>query len=225
MNARIHPYDMVFATPELEGKAFIEIREEAAARAVDASNRDQFLMLAKMGELMRSLLPPDADKPAYSQFSAIVLHAYHYWLAGKQTFGMDEDVLRSLLAHDFIGSWHMVSPAPAGYVQLPRNLLFARIDEGAHAEAIDGFFFRHDGQLELLLVLGLLPNRAGFSIIDVPAEVLPEDAAHFGDVKARAQGDDFANVLPGGDRLFAITSSTEALKLASRCFWHLTTNG
>lgn len=225
MSERAHPYDLVFATPDLEGKAFLEIREESEARGVDTGDREQFLLLARMGELMRSLLPDDATGPAFPQFAAIVLHAYHYWLAGKQTFTLEENVLRSLLAHDFIGSWHMVTPAPAGYVQLPRNLLFARIEDSAHAEAIDGFFFRMDPQLEILLVLGLVPNRAGFSIIDVPAEVMPENAAHYGDVTAREDGADFENILPGGEGLFAVTNSLEALKLASRCFWHLAANG
>lgn len=225
MSTRLHPYDLVFATPELEGEAFPQIREESEARAVPADNREQFLMLETMGDLLRSLLPPDAGAPAFTQFGAIAMQAYSYWLAGKHTFTIDEAVLRGLLAHDFIGSWHMSAPAAAGYVQLPRNIIFARIEESAHAEAIDGFFFRQGERLELLLVLGLMPSRAGYSIIDVPAELPPEDAAHFGDIKAREEGEDFANVLPGGDKLFAITNSMEALKLASRCFWHLTSNG
>src|SRR5687767_13323226 len=141
MSERGHPYDLVFANEDLEGTAFPAIRDEADVRDVDPGDREALLLLEGMGELMRGMLLPDAGAPAFAQFSAIAYHAYHYWLAGKQTFRIDESELRRLLAADLqIGAWDTVPPAPAGYVQLPRNLLFARVEEGAPAEGVDGFF-------------------------------------------------------------------------------------
>jgi hypothetical protein len=236
MSERIHPYDLVFAN-ELEAEVFPQIREEAEERAVDVRDTERFLMLEHVGQLLRALRPPEAQGAAVSQFGAIVTHAYHFWLAGKPTFAIDEPVLRSLLGGaTLIGSWDMVPPAPAGYVQLPRNMLFARIAEGAQAEAIDGFFFIMPGvndsavppyeRLAVLLVLGVLPQRAGFSVIQVSTTVTADAPGHLGDVTARADGNDFENVLPGGaGRLFAVTNELEVLKLVSRCLWHLRASG
>jgi hypothetical protein len=233
---RLHPYDMVFGTTEFEEEKFPAIRDEAEARDVDVRDAQRFIMLETVGDLMRSLLPPDADVPATTQFAAIVTHAFHYWLAGKRTVSLGQDVLRALLTRASIGSWDMAPPSPAGYVQLPRNLVFARVDEDAHAEAIDGFFFVMPGgndpavppyqRLDVLMVLGVMPNRAGFSVINVSTPVPADAPGHFGDVVAREEGEDFENVLPGGEgRLFAVTNELEVLKLAARCFWWATNRG
>lgn len=231
MSERAHPYDMVFANEELEGAAFPAIRDEADVRGVDPGDREAVLLLEGMGELMRGMLPPAASAPAFAQFSAIVYHAYHYWLAGKQTAVVEETTLRQLLsATTEVGSWDMAPPAPAGYVQLPRNLLFARVEDGAPAEGVDGFFYVMRGvadpavppfaSLAVLLVLGLVPNRAGYSVVEVSTDVTSEAAGHFCDVRARELGDDFENILPGGEgRLFAVTNALEVLKLVSRIFW------
>lgn len=236
MNERVHPYDLVFAG-ELESEVFPQIREEADGREVDVHDAERFLMLEHVGQLLRSLLPADAQGAAVSQFGAVVTHAYHYWLAGKPTFAVDEPALRALLGDATpIGRWDMRPPAPAGYVQLPRNLLFARIADGAQAEAVDGFFFVMPGgndlalppweRLSVLLVLGVLPQRAGYSVIQVSAAVTADVPGHLGDVAARETGIDFENVLPGGaDRLFAVTNRLEVLKLVSRCFWQLRARG
>lgn len=220
----MHPYEMVFALPELEGTAFPAIRAEAEERGIGLNDYERVLLMESMGELMRSLLPPAASTPAFAQFGAIVTHAFHYWLQGRRTFTIDEAAMRSIIdGVGAIGAWRLAAPARAAYVQLPRNLIFSRVDENAQAEAIDGFFFMLEAErLDVLLVLGVVPNRAGFSIIHVIGNPAAESACHFGDVQARAVGVDFENVLPGGSgRLYAITNAMEALKLASRSLWHL----
>jgi hypothetical protein len=224
VNARVHPYDMVFAMPELEGTAFPAIRKEAEERGVDLQDHERVLLLEGMGELMRSMLPPDAASPAFAQFAPIVTHAFHYWLEGKQTFTIDEAALRSMIdGTGAIGEWRLAAPARAGYVSLPRNLVFSRIDENAQAEAVDGFFFiLNEARLDVLLILGVVPNRAGFSIINIAGMLSDAAVGHFGDVQARETGTDFENVLPGGGgRLYALTNAMEALKLVSRAFRHL----
>ena len=77
MSERLHPYDMVFGTAEFEEEKFPAIRDEAEARDVDVRDAQRFIMLETVGDLMRSLLPPDADVPATTQFAAIVTHALH----------------------------------------------------------------------------------------------------------------------------------------------------
>src|SRR5688572_21621921 len=224
MTARTHPYDMVFAVPELEGTAFSAIRAEAEERGVDLQDHERVLLLESSGLMMRSLLPSDAATPAFAQFASIVTHGFHYWLEGKQTFTIDEAALRSMIdGVGEIGEWQMAAPARAGYVQLPRNLIFSRVDENAQAESVDGFFYiLNDDRLDVLLVLGLVPNRAGFSIINVAGAPREAAGGHFGDVQAREGGVDFENVLPGGSgRLYALTNAMEALKLVSRLLRYL----
>ena len=224
MTGRVHPYDMVFAMPELEGTAFPAIRTEAEERGVDLHDHERVLLLEGMGELMRSLLPADAASSAFAQFAPIVTHAFHYWLEGKQTFAIDEAALRSMIdGTGAVGDWQMVAPARAGYVAFPRNLIFSRIDESAPAESVDGFFYiLGDTRLDVLLILGVVPHRAGFSIINIAGMLSDAPMGHFGDVQARENGVDFENVLPGGTgRLYAITNAMEALKLVSRAFLHL----
>jgi hypothetical protein len=224
VTGRAHPYDMVFALPELEGTAFPAIRKEAEERGVDLHDHERMLLLEGMGELMRSLLPADAAAPAFAQFAPIVTHAFHYWLEGKQTFAIGEATFRSMIdGTGALGDWQMAAPARAGYVALPRNLIFSRIDESAQAESVDGFFFiLGKERVDVLLVLGLVPNRAGFSIISIAGMLRDAPGGHFGDVQARDEGVDFENVLPGGGgRLYALTNTMEALKLVSRTFRNL----
>lgn len=223
MNQRPHPYDLVF-TPELEGR-LDDVAAEAAQRGVDPGDPDRLGLLEAAGAVLREMLPDETPPEAIQQFARLIFHCYHFRVAGKRTFDITEDVLRELLATGSIaGPAQVAPPAPAGYVALPRNRVWSRIADDAHAEAIDGFFFVGD---ELLFVLGLMTGRQGFSIMEVSAARARDETTSITDLKARADGDDFANVLPGGELQghFAITNTAEAVKLAARCFWHLGARG
>lgn len=223
MTQRTHPYELVFNS-ELEAK-FDEIAAEAGQRDVDVQNPDMLGMLMSAGNLLRELLPDDASPPAIQQVARLIYHCYHYRAAGKQNFEIDEPVLRELLGTGFVaGPGHVPAPAPAGYVMLPRNRVWSRITEDAHAEALDGFFFAGDW---VLYVLGLMPGRPGFSIMEVTTRSEDAEVTSVAELQAREAGDDFANVLPGGELQghFAITNTAEAMKLAARCFWQLSPRG
>ena len=223
MSQRSHPYELVFSSG-LESK-LDAIAAEAVERAVDTTNADRVGMLLSAGDLLRELLPDDAPPEAIQQIARLVFHCFHYRAAGKQTFEIGEDVLRELLATALVaGPVQVAPPAYSGYVQLPRNRVWSRITEDAHAEAIDGFFF---AGAQLLFVLGLMQGRPGFSIMEVSVARAPDEIVSVADLKAREEGEDFANVLPGGELQghFAITNTAEALKLAARCFWQLGARG
>jgi hypothetical protein len=223
MSDRTHPYDLVFSS-ELEAR-LDEVTAEAADRDVDTLNADRMGMLVSSGDLLRELLPEDAATEAIPQIARLIFHCYHFRAAGKQTFEISDAVMRELLATGFVaGPGRADPPVPAGYVMLPRNRVWSRITEAAHAEALDGFFFVED---DILFVLGLMQGRPGFSIMEVSAADAREETTSVADLKAREEGDDFANVLPGGDLQghFAITNTAEALKLAARCFWQLSPRG
>ena len=75
-------------------------------------------------------------------------------------------------------------------------------------------------RLLLALAAGVRPGRPGFNVIAVEAPVPDAPAAHWGDAAGREEGNDFENILPGGELggLFALTSVAEALRLASLVF-------
>jgi hypothetical protein len=223
MSARSHPYDLIFQE-ELEAKLDV-VSAEAAERGVPVQERERFSMLMGAGELLGELVPDGASPEIIREVAGLVFHCYHFRAAGKKTLEIEEPVLRELLSTGFIaGPWEMKPPASAGYVRLPRNRVWSRITEDTHAEAIDGFFFV---DTDILFVLGLIPGRPGFSIMDVRMQQLPDEHTSIAELKARAEGDDFANVLPGGELQghFAVTNNVEALKLAARCFWQLGPRG
>jgi hypothetical protein len=223
MKQRSNPYHLIF-NEELEAK-LDAVRDEAAERGVDVNERERFSMLIAVGELLGELVPEGASPDVIREVAGLLFHCYHFRNAGQQTFEIEEPVLRELLSTGFIaGPWEMAAPAPAGYVVLPRNRIWSRITEDTHPEAIDGFFFT---RTDILFVLGLMEGRPGFSIMEVGARHLPDEHTSVAELKARTDGEDFANILPGGELQghFAVTNNIEALKLAARCFWQLTPRG
>lgn len=210
------------------------MREQAEQMGMDTSDPAQLLELRGAAEVLRTVLS-DADESAVASFGPLLFQGYHFWRFGKRVIELDAALLRPLLTDQLqIGSWQMIPPTGAGYLQLPRNLVWARIAEGSIPEAIDGLFWTMIGagdplvppfsRLDLLLVLGLVPNRPGFSVIEVNTTFGDDPQGHWGDVKGREDAQlDFANVLPGGElqQLHAVETTGEVLKLLSRVFWHL----
>jgi hypothetical protein len=223
MKDRAHPYDLMGFSDD--GEWLESVRAEAEQNQIDVEDRERFAMMLATGEMLQQLVPPDAPPEVIWQAAGLVFHCYHFRVNSKNTYQIDEPVLRELLATGFVAGPVATSPpAPAGYVQLPRNRVWSRIDADAPPEAIDGFFFTGD---ELLFVLGLNPGRPGFSVLAVRPAQGEGPVTSVAELKARDEGDDFANILPGGEMQghFAITNNLEAMKLAARCFWHLGQRG
>lgn len=222
----LHPYDLVFSPSLFEEERFPGIAEEAEARGAAARDPDAFLMLASVGALLRALMPEDAaprDVRAemLRVYGRLLFHAWHYWREGKRTLALEEPEARALVEGEpATEEWRFAAPGPAGYLRLPRNLFWGRVEEGATPEAVDGLFWTlappaeeaDPGRLHLLLVLGLRPDRPGFGSIDVSGAA----DSRWVEADARPGGEDFANVLPGGELegLHALTTEAEALKLA-----------
>jgi hypothetical protein len=234
------PWDVVFGAAPFSDEVFPEIAEEAEARGVETAAPDQFLMLASVGRLLRSLTPEDADPATAAgrvgapvdsvrRYGALVFHAFHSWLGGRTVVSFDEPRARRLVERRHaIGTWPIGAPARAGYLQLPRNLLWARVADEAPAEPVDGIFWTfvtpppatpREAALALLLVLGLREGRPGISVIEATAP-LPGPPGHWGDTIAREGGQDFANILPGGElsNLYGLVNAAELFKLVSRAF-------
>lgn len=236
MPARLTPYEIAFGEARFEEEIFPAIRDESAGRNVDTSIRDRFLMLGAVGSLLRDLRPEglvetgDASLPppgAVRQYGALLFHAFRFWAAGRRLLTVDAPLVRDLVSNDAAGEWQFAAPHSAGYLQLPRHLFWARIEDEAPAEAVDGFFWScTSGELDLLVALGMHPGRPGFSVIEAGAPLPAPPPGHWGDRDARDGARDFANILPGGElrELLAIVSGGELLKLVSRIFHYADSN-
>ncbi|HUF14061.1 MAG TPA: hypothetical protein VMN78_13235 [Longimicrobiales bacterium] len=251
MSERDTPYELVFRRGRIdfEGDRFPAVRAEAEQRGVPLDDPERFVMLGSVGALMRDMvldeaaaddagevwqaLPPEA----VAQTGALLYHAFRFSEAGACVHAIEEEAARELAAAPALeetarapradavaGTAAIAAPAEAGYVQLPRNLFWARAGEAGVAEPLDGFFWALGRRFDVLLALGVRARRPGFTVIPMGVELdAPGAPASWADVKAREEGDDFANILPGGDldRLLGITSAGEALRLAALCLRHL----
>jgi hypothetical protein len=238
MAARRTPWEIAFGPDRYSAEVFPAIRRAALDLGVRAAVPDVFLMMEPVREQLHELIAGEEakDPPADEllEYGALLFHAFRFWSSDRALYVLTDDLARSLLGtRKPVGDWALTPPAPAGYVQLPRHLLWARVAADVPPEPVDGFFWSVAGidaddeppwqRLDLLFALGLRPDRPGFSIIDVTTALPAPTPGHFGDLIARETGDDFANILPGGEMkgLHGVIAVAEALKLASRTFHHM----
>jgi hypothetical protein len=224
------PYERVFAQPRFEDELFPAISAESELHAMDTRNADEFLQLPSTGALLEELSPPNGDKTTpVPAIAALAFQGYHFWRHGSATSRIDEATTRALLDAESaeIGTWEIAAPSPAGYVQLPANLVWAKTEEG-QPEPVHGFFFTvtpHPGKgsITFLVALGVREDRAGVTAIEISVAKPVFPPGHFGDLDAREDGADFANILPGGELrgLYSVTNAGEVLKMISRILHYL----
>lgn len=234
---RLTPYELVFRTGEFESKTFPRILEEVGLRGTDPSSPERFLVLESVSAVLRELTGDAAGADVYGWYGALLYQAWHFWRFDRRVFAIEEPLARRLVdATSLVGRWELTPPHPAGYVQLPRHLFWARVEEGATPEPVDGFFWTMPGRedpetppydrLDVLLVLGMRPGRPGFGTIPIGVELGGEPAGHWADADARPGDVDFANILPGGELhgWYGLVTELEALKLVSRIFRYVAVN-
>ncbi|MEJ2216070.1 MAG: hypothetical protein P8099_05590 [Gemmatimonadota bacterium] len=250
--ARETPYELVFGPETFEETLFPSIRDEVEERDVDAADPERFVFLTSVGRLLRMIagdVPspaagPDAEAvgraadaaearqaadTAVREHGHLLFQAYNFWTHGCQLFLLEPEALAAVLAVTGADDAELRAPHPAGYVQLPRHRVWARA-AGPQPEPVDGVFWtmsseREDGpaRLDLLLVLGMRPDRAGFSVVPVGATLEADGRPGDWSTNARPDGDDFANTLPGGEleELVSLETQAEALKLMALLFRYL----
>lgn len=225
------PYAAIFGRPEFEDTLFPALRSEAEELNADSRDAEEFLQLPSATEVLEKLSPTgSAEPPPVTGVVALAFHGFHFWRCGRAGFTIDEAQLRTLLGPDAppIGDWAIAAPGDAGYVTLPPNLVWAAPDSGT-PEPVHGFFYTvspattESARLALLLALGVREDRPGFTAIELGVPLPAPPPGHFGDIDARADAEDFANVLPGGDlrALLSLTNAGEVLKMVSRIFHQL----
>jgi hypothetical protein len=131
---------------------------------------------------------------------------------------LDEALLRDLVeSPPDLSAWDVKVRAASLYFELPRNLLWAVVDEGAPPEPVEGVFVRlgDEGQADLLMVLGVRAERPGFSTASVLADL--------GDARGLDVPDGFHSDIPGAElaELYSVRSSSELLVLVARVLWYL----
>lgn len=228
---RLTPYELVFGDGGFETGAFARILGEVEARGGGGSSPERFLVLESVGAELRELAGDGAGADVYGWYGALLYQAWNFWRFGRRVLAVEETPARRLVESEaMVGAWELSPPHPAGYVQLPRHLFWARVEEEAAPEPVDGFFWTMPGRddpetppfdrLDVLLVLGMRPGRPGFGTIPVGVELGGVRPGHWADADARPTGDDFANVLPGGELhgWFGLVAELEVLKLVSRIF-------
>jgi hypothetical protein len=204
------PYDLVFAP--IAQTTFPTIRSALEHGRQDPFDRDAFLMLREVLELLRDLRPEEGMGEGIDQLAALLHHAYLYWDGGAITVELPDERLSDFLA--FVPAPSDDPMHPPYYAQLPERRIWARVIPGEPHEPLDGCFVHQlpgGRELRVLGVFGLHRERPGFSVVEVIGQ-RPE-------VLARVDGSPlFSPVLPGGAAasLFSLVGEEELLELGWR---------
>lgn len=234
---RLTPYELVFGGPDFAGHIFPLLREDARLLGLDPLEPVEFQRIPALPGVLNDLVPPEATAETLEQYTSLLFHAFNFWLAGERIYLVESAVARYLVeAAPTLGGWELALPAPSVYLQFPANLFWGSITPESTPEPVDGIFVASgtgtDGlgkpfrRVDLLVVLGIRRERAGFSIIPFTTEAGPGIAAAWAEAAGREKGSDFENVLPGGeiDGLYSILTAVEVLKLMGRVLWYIDDN-
>lgn len=231
---RVTPYEAAFADTAYEAEVFPAIETDAQAHGSDPLSLDSFAMLPATSDAVRAFVPPEAPAEALEQYRALLYHGFNFWRADYPAYLVHPAVARFLVESEpRMQGWELVVPDSSVYVQLPYNLFWGSVSPEVTPEPIDGFFVTAAPEttapgapflrLEVLLVLGLRRDRAGFSVIPFQTEAGPGIASVWAEGNSREGGSDFENILPGGEisGLYSVLTVGEVLKLLGRVFWYI----
>jgi hypothetical protein len=203
------PFPLVLGT--IAPDRFPGLREGIAAAKRDPRDRDAFLMVREVVELLREIEPDEGLGEGIGTMAAFLHHGYLYWTDGERTSVIDDAVLDAALHH---GAPGLPEPGTGGsrYVQLPPLKVWAAPVEGGAPEPLDGWFaYRSGDDVSVLAIFGLHPGRAGFTAV----EVVGTRPSHL----ERVDGSPlFSGILPGAERagLASVVGAEELLELAWR---------
>lgn len=208
--ARPTPFDLVFAHSAETVFPLVRAALERGGRA--ATDRDAFLMVPEVVSLLHDLRPEEGIGEGMDQLVALAHHAYLLWESGALTLPISADRLTSLLAPPAPVSPALDEPPRAFYAQLLDRQVWARVIDDEAAEPMDGCFVHPaNGELRVLGIFGLRPDREGFSAVETsgprPQGLERPDGTAL-----------FSPVLAGGEAagLFSLVGAEELLELGWR---------
>lgn len=202
--SRLHPFDLVLG--EIAPERFGEIRR---ATTGDRRSRLEFEQLDAVQRLLADLAPPK-DEPnraaMMEELGVLLFAAYYYWDGGQRTCAVSLEQLDAAARSVPDRPPHV--PGGACYVALPERRFWSQVSPDAPHEPIDGLFIvasEQGSELTIVAVLGLRPERAGFSQITITAPL--DDVIRAARIQRRPP---FAPVMAGGDRAGFRSVVTEA---------------
>ena len=173
--ARPTPFALVFGA--LAGDRFPGLRTGLQAAGSDPRDRDSFLLVREVAELLHELRPDAGVGTGVETLVAFLHYAYLFWMSGEILQTIDEAQLENLLRLPSPDRPSLPSPPPVlpssrppdcRYVQLPSLRVWATPLVGQPAEPLDGWFAtRSNDRLALLAVLGLSPAREGLTTVEL----------------------------------------------------------
>lgn len=229
--ARLTPFELLLPDADFAAERFAAVEAEAAERGSDLSDPEQFVMLMAVGETLRELRGPGESSKRIGEHGSLLFHAYHFRRAGRPLWLLSAPAARFLVEAAGGSPPEVEPPGPAGYVQLPQHLFWARseperpVPEGedggeAPPQPVDGVFWTAAGaRLSVLAVLGVREDRPGFGVVPLPPLPVADAPAWAAD-EMREAGGDFRSDMPGAEleSLYEIRTAGELLKLVARAF-------
>lgn len=224
MSERVTPFALVFG--QLAPERFPGVRDAIGGDAAAAADRDRFVLLAPVGQLLRALAPDDAPPDAIEAYVRLLHHAYRHWAAGGWTYEVSDATLADAVKG---GTMTSQLPHPAFYLRLPALRMWGAARPDAAPEPFDGAFVTEaaaGASIAILGVFGMHGERPGFSAVAVEGRA-DEDRATAGEVLVPLRRDDgtavFAPQLSGGREaaVYSVADAGEMLLLVCRLLPHL----
>lgn len=209
--SRTTPVELVFGAEREE--RFSRLRDALLRDSRDPRDREAFILVGEVVELLESLHPDDATAELMPGFVSFLHAAYLFWADGERLVEVDRGLLARLLA----GALESPPNPAAGsglayYLQLPARRVWATATPDGPPEPLDGWFaVPLGGELRVLAVAGLHSGRPGLTVIEAQG-ARPT-------LGPRADGAPaFAPLVEGGARagLASLADSAELLELAFR---------
>lgn len=208
--SRPTPFDLVFA--RTAGTVFPAVRTALEREGHDPADRDAFLLVPEVVQLLHDLRPSEGLGEGMDQLVALAHHAYLLWAAGTPVLTLTGEQLSSLLDSPASPDSEIDDAPRAYYAQLLERQVWARVIDTQAAEPMDGCFVHAAGDgLRVLGIFGLRPDRDGFSAVETagprPRELERPDGSPL-----------FSPVLAGGAAagLYSLVGAEELLELGWR---------
>jgi hypothetical protein len=183
------PYDLVI-TPDAE-QQFGAVREALAASGTDPLDRDAFLMIRPVVELIHALRPDEGLGHGMDQYVVLFHLAYLYWAGGRRVARVgDADLAR--LGQAPVAE---TGPEPGGFwLEFPALRIWGAPIPDAPPEPLHGSFVAGRGdRLTGAAIFGFHPQRGSLSVVAVEGG--------YPGLRRREDGSPlFAPTLPGAER-------------------------
>lgn len=215
------PFGLAFG--EIATQRFPAIAEALQQDGGRAGDRDRFVLLEPVGRLLREIVPEDAGADALEAHVLLLHQAYLFWAADQRVYQIGDQALRQAVGGKRITTR---PPHSAQYLQLPELRVWGTPNEASPPEPLDGMFVSEAaptgvGEIAVLAIFGLRPDRPGFSAVGLEGRADPDDP-EAGEIEIAAARDDgsapFGPKLAGGTAagLYSVANAGELLLLTCR---------